>query len=170
MFAFAYDVAPDGSSAAIAAAWRVDGIAYLEIVDHRLGTTWLVPRLCELAKRYRAIIGHDTIGAALAEAELLGRKRPKPRTYPATMRDVTNGCFTFMRELASGNLKHFDQIPLSEAAARAAKRPLSENSWAWGRRLSGGDITPLVAATLALRTYDQLKPRTAVRIVTTKTA
>lgn len=167
-FALAYDVAPDGSTACIAAAWRVGEVAYVEIIEHKLGTTWLTPRLCELAKRYRAIIGHDTIGAALAEAELLGRKRPKPRTAPANMRDVTNGCFTFMRELSNGTLKHFDQVPLNDAAGRAAKRPLSENSWAWGRRLSGGDITPLVAATLALRTYDQLKPRSTVRIITSK--
>jgi hypothetical protein len=168
LFAFGYDVAPDGSSASIAAAWRIDDVAYIEIVDHRLGTSWLVPRLVELARRYRVVIGHDTIGAALAEAELLNRQRPRPRTRPAAMKDITTGCATFMKELHNGSIKHFDQVSLNEATARAAKRPLSENQWAWGRRLSGGDITPLVACTLALRTFDNMKPRATMGIVTAK--
>jgi len=169
-FALAYDVAPDGSSACIAAAWRIDEVAYVEIIEHQLGTSWLVPRLLELARRYRVVIGHDTIGAALAESELLNRQRPRPRTRPAAMRDITTGCATFMKELTNKKLKHFDQVSLNEATARAAKRPLSENSWAWGRRLSGGDITPLVAATIALRTFDNMKPRATMGIVTAKSA
>lgn len=167
-FAFGFDVAPDGSTACIAAAWRIDDVAFIEIIEHKLGTAWLVPRLVELGRRYRVPVGHDTIGAALAESELLSRQRPKPRTRPATMRDITSGCVTIMKELHNGSLKHFDQISLNEATARAAKRPLSENSWAWGRRLSGGDITPLVACTIALRTFDNLKPRATMGIVTAK--
>lgn len=164
-FSIAYDVAPDQSSAAIAASWRVNDIAYVEIIDHRLGVDWLGKRLLELALKYRVAIGHDTIGAPLAEAEWLQRQRPKPKLRPQTMRDVTIGCQIFMKELQAGRLRHFDQPSLNDAAQRAAKRPLSENSWAWGRRLSGGDITPLVAATLALRCFDNAKAPSSMGIV-----
>jgi hypothetical protein len=165
-FALAYDVAPDQSTACIAAAWRVDGIAYVEVVDHRQGVDWLGSRLVELAKRYRVPIAHDTIGAALAEAEWLQRQRPRPRLSPMTLRDVGTGCQVFMKELQGGRLRHFDQNSLNSAAAIAAKRPLSENSWAWGRRLSAGDITPLVASTLALRAFDAVKAPQRMQIVT----
>jgi len=167
-FALAFDVAPDQSTAAIAAAWRVDGVAFLEIVDHRQGVDWLGPRLIELAKRYRVLIGHDTIGAALVESEWLQRQKPRPRMKPCTMRDVTTGCNVFMKELVGHRLRHFGQPSLDDAAAKASKRPLTENSWAWGRKASGGDITPLVAATLALRTFDSLKEPSRMAIVSSR--
>lgn len=169
-FALAFDVAVDGSVAAIAAAWRVGDKAFVEIVDHKQGTEWLVPRLKELALRYRATIGHDTVGAALVEAEALSRLRPRPRVAPLAYRDLSPGCARFMKELLEGNLRHFDQPSLNDAALKAVKRPLGENGWAWTRRNSGGDITPLVAATMALRTYDNMKPPSKMQIVTSKTA
>ena len=165
-FALAYDVAVDGSVACIAAAWRENEKAYVEIVEHKLGVDWLVPRLVELSRRYRVPVAHDTVGAALVEAEALGRQRPRPRLAPLSFRDITNGAASFMKELNQGNLRHFDQASLNEAAAKARKRDTGENSWAWGRRLSGGDITPLCAATAALRAYDNIKTPQKMMIIT----
>ena len=124
----------------------------------------------ELAHRYRATIGHDTVGAALVEAEALNRLRPRPRVAPLAYKDLSPGCARFMKELLEGNLRHFDQPSLNEAALKAVKRPLGENGWAWTRRNSGGDITPLVAATMALRTYDNMKAPQKMQIVTSKTS
>ena len=169
-FTLAFDVAVDGSVAAIAAAWRVDDKAFVEIVDHRQGTEWLVPRLNELARRYRCTIAHDTVGAALVEAEALNRLRPRPRVQPLAYKDLSPGCARFMKELVEGNLRHFDQPSLNEAARKAVKRPLGENGWAWTRRNSDGDIAPLVAATMALRAYDNMKTPQKMQIVTSKTA
>jgi hypothetical protein len=84
------------------------------------------------------------------------------------MKDVTTGCNVFMKELVGHRMKHFGQPSLDDAAAKASKRPLTENSWAWGRRASGGDITPLVAATLALRTFDAIKEPTKMAIVSSR--
>lgn len=167
---FAFDVAPEGTTAAIAAAWRVEGEARVEIVWHEPLSDRLVAELTRLASTYRTTVGHDTVGAALAEAEALGRKRPKPRTRPIAYRDVGAACATFMKDLMSGALHHFDQPELNAAAAGAAKRPLGENAWGWGRKASAGtDITPLVAATIALRTYDTSPRRESTRIVSSRT-
>lgn len=168
-FTLAFDVAVDGSVAAIAAAWRVDGKAFVEIVDHKQGTEWLVPRLNELARRYRCTIAHDTVGAALVEAESLNRLRPRPRVQPLAYKDLSPGCARFMKDLLEGNLTHFDQPSLNEAARKAVKRPLGENGWAWTRRNSDGDIAPLVAATMALRAYDNMKTPQKMVIVSSKT-
>ncbi len=100
-FTLAFDVAVDGSVAAIAAAWREGDKAYVEIVDHKQGTEWLVPRLRELAHRYRVTIGHDTVGAALVEAEALSRLRPRPRVNPLAYKDLSPGCARFMKELVT---------------------------------------------------------------------
>ena len=165
-FALAFDVSVDGSVACIAAAWRDDTNAYVEIVEHKLGTDWLVPRINELARKYRTTIGHDTVGAALVEAEALHKLRPRPKVAPLAYKDLSPGCATFMKEINSGTLRHFDQPSLNEAAAKVVKRPLGENGWAWGRRASGGDITPLVAATMALRTFDNMKTPSKMVIIT----
>jgi phage terminase large subunit-like protein len=164
-FALAFDVSVDGSVACIAAAWRENGKAYVEIVEHKLGTEWLVPRLNELARSYRTLIGHDTVGAALVEAEALNRLRPRPRVQPLAYRDIAPACAMFMKEFNEGTLRHFDQSSLNDAVGKAVKRPLGENGWAWGRRASGGDITPLAAATFALRTFDLTKPKNKMVIV-----
>ncbi|MFT4232278.1 MAG: hypothetical protein QM606_05820 [Leucobacter sp.] len=164
-FALGIDVDPGGSAAAIAAAWREDGLTYIELVDHRPGTDWLVDRLVELARKYRAVIGHDTIGAVLVEVEALAKRRPVPRLRPIAFKDVGAMCAKFMKELEGGRIRHSDQAGLNAAAEGVVKRPLGENAWAWGRRQSAGiDITPLVAATVALRTFETTEQRGARRI------
>lgn len=167
-FALGFDVAPDGSSAALVAAWRDGENAYVEIIEHRQGADWLVPRTAEIARKYRVLVGHDTIGHALAESESLARQRPKPRTRATTMRDIGAGCATFEKEIRNKTLRHFDQKSLNDAAAKVAKRPLGESAWAWGRKASGVDITTLVAATIALRVYDVGQTSASVGVIVAK--
>lgn len=165
-FAIGFDVNPNGSSAAIAAAWREDGHSYVEILEHNPGTDWLVPALAKLSKKYRVSIGHDTVGAVLVEAEALARQRPAPRRKPIGYKDVGAMCASFMKEITNERLRHFKQSPLNSAVAGVVKRDLGDNAWAWGRRQSDGtDIAPLVAANIALRTYDTIEKRGNTRII-----
>lgn len=163
--AFGYDISPNGSTSAIVAAWRVDGIAYLELVEHRQGSTWLKPRIVALAKKYTAPVGLNYIGATQAVAEEIERARsiPKARVKGQGFTDIPPACVTFLRDLEDGNLKHFNQPGLTDAAMFAAKRSMGENRWGWGRGASGGDITPLMAATMALRAYDSTPHRARLR-------
>ena len=46
-------------------------------------------------------------------------------------------------------LRHLGGLELRQAVKGATKRPLGD-AWAWSRRKSTVDISPLVAATLAL--------------------
>lgn len=156
-FALAFDVSVDGSVACIAAAWREKDYAYVEIIDHKLGTDWLVPRINELARKYRIPIAHDSVGSVLVEVAALQKLRPRPNLQPLGYRDLAPGCASIMKEINSRTLRHFDQPSLNEAASKVVKRPLGDNGWAWGRRASGGDITPLAAATFALRAFDNMK-------------
>lgn len=165
-FALAFDVNLEGTVAAIAVAWRDDHHAFVEIVEHKPGTDWLAPRLAELSRKYRVPIAHDTVGAALVVEGELARLRPRPKMNRLAYRDLSPGCAAFMREINERNLRHFGQPALDEAARNVVKRPLGETGWAWGRRQSAGDITPLVAATFALRAYDMSKPMSKTMIVT----
>jgi hypothetical protein len=46
-------------------------------------------------------------------------------------------------------VRHVNDAALNQAVRNAGTRPVGD-AWAWARRGSGGDISPLVAATLAL--------------------
>ena len=60
-------------------------------------------------------------------------------------------CGSFFQLVHEDVLRHVGQPQLSSAVSVARKRAIgSEGLWGWGRAVSGADITPTVAATLAL--------------------
>ena len=145
------DVAEDRSSAAIAAASLVDGDRILiEVTDHRPGTRWLVPRLLELERKHRPhSIIVDAGGPARSKVFDLEDKLPDPgvlRKIGAA--EVAAAAGDFFEAVLQGGLVHVDQPELNLAVAGAAKRTLLD-TWAWSRRSSAVDISPLVAVTHA---------------------
>jgi hypothetical protein len=65
-----------------------------------------------------------------------------------------------VQEVEAGNVRHWGQQPLTDAAL-AVKRVQMGAKWKFGRVSESADITPMQAATLALRYFDA-QPR-AVR-------
>jgi hypothetical protein len=146
--AFAADVTPDRSAAAIAVAGRrPDGLGHAEVVDHRPGTGWVVGRLVELAAKWApcAIVIDDTGPAAslVAPLEAAELEVLKPSTRARAAAD--SGLYD---AVAEGSLRYVPRPALDAAVAGAAKRPLGD-SWAWARRGLSVDICPLVAVSLA---------------------
>lgn len=141
---FAVDVSVDRGFAAIAAAGlREDGKMHVEVVEHRPGVEWVSERLTELRRKHRpAGIVVDQVGPA---GSLLPDLQ-KCRVETTTARDMIQACGAFYDLAMTGRLAHRGQVALDEALKVARKRELME-SWAWARK--GGDITPLVACTLA---------------------
>ncbi len=147
----AFDVTPSGDRTAVAAAWRdTDGHAWIEIIDSAPGSTWL-----RTALGTRSLpIGYDTAGiATLAAADELAHTHRGRLTGLDTV-DVATACAVLAREVDQGTLRHTRQPSLNDAVACAARRPIRDGGWAWGRKASTGNIAPLVAATLALRIHD----------------
>ena len=166
-FAIGYDVSPNGSTAAIVAAWRVGGVAYVEVIAHESGSTWVRDRVQTVSTKYRVPIGYDSIGTnkTIAEEIQRGRSTARARLKPQTWKEIPQDCVTFLRDLEDGKLKHFDQPGMNDAATFAAKRTVNEATWAWGRVASGGDIVPLVAATMALRVFDATQGKARLRAI-----
>lgn len=151
--AFAFDVSPDQSSAAIVACGgdARSGLPVIEVVDHRPGTSWVVARLAELAERWSpTMIAADfggPAGALRSAAEVAGLG-----VTAVSARDHAQACgalYAAATDPAGSKVRHRDQPVLNAALGGASKRQLAD-SWAWARRASSVDITPLVAATLAL--------------------
>jgi hypothetical protein len=146
---FAYDVAPDRSAASIGVAGlRDDGLAHVEVVEHRRGTGWLPERLKELAGKHEHVAilfdGAGPAGSLLHELQQL-----EVDVTPVTAKEHGQACGLIYDKVADDKLRHLGTSELTAALKGAAKRPLGD-SWAWSRKSSTVDISPLVACTLAL--------------------
>lgn len=141
--AFAFDVTPERDHAAIAVA----GGDHVEVVDHHRGTDWVVPRLVELVGRWRpervVVDPRSPAGALIGELEAAGVEVTK-----ASTQDVTHACGGLFDAVKAGRVRHLDQPSLNRAVEGAAQRTVGD-AWAWARRTSAVDISPLVAVTLA---------------------
>jgi hypothetical protein len=148
---FAADVTPDRQRATISlAARRSDGLLHVETVQNERGTSWVVPRLLELAARWQpvgiVIDPGSPAGSLIAELQEQGLEPVLTST-----RDVGQACGMFYDLVRDDKLRHLDDPRLNLALGSARKRPLGDSgAWAWHRRDSSTDITPLVAGTLAL--------------------
>lgn len=143
------DVAINGASAAISVAgFRFDGIPTVEVARSSPGTSWVVPELVHMLRTFagsRLVV--DPGGPAGELVPLLEAERAK--FVKASTRDVTAAAGGFLSAVREGRLRHRGQFELNAAVAGARRRDVGE-AWAWGRKGSGADISPLVAATLAL--------------------
>ncbi len=138
---FAVDIDPDREYAAIAAA-DPDGL--VELGDYRSGTGWVVDRLVELCGRHNARVVLQVAGpAASLQAQL---EAAGVTVQGASGADVRNACGAMFDAVVQSRVRVRRHPALDAAATTAGKRP-SGDAWVWDRR--SGDVTPLVAATLA---------------------
>jgi len=146
---FAVDVMPDRSAASIAVAGRRDdGLAHVEIVEHRRGTDWAAGRLAELVADHKSIgalcDATGPVASLLPELEKLGVQVEAVNTS-----EHAQACGMLFDAVQQQTVRHLGSLELGAAVAGAVKRPLGD-SWAWSRKSSTVDISPLVAVTLAL--------------------
>lgn len=145
---FAFDVTPDRSRACIAVCGRrADDRFHLEVVQHHRGTGWVVPRLAELvtAHRPRAVIC-DSRGPAASLLSQVKDAHLAVETVSAS--EYAQACGSFADAVAQKTIRHLGTAELAAAIKGAATRPLGD-AWAWSRRSSKTDISPLVATTFA---------------------
>lgn len=148
-YVFAFDVTPERSSAAITVgSRRPDGLIHLETVEQGPGTSWVVPRLDRLVGKHGpAAVVCDAGGPAASLVPECERIHLTVTTTSA--REFAQACGMLFDAVTAGRLRHLDTPELAAAIDGAVKRPLGD-AWAWSRKSSGVDISPLVAATLSV--------------------
>lgn len=149
----AYDVAPDSSFAALVAAWRDGaGRAHIEVLDARPSDTWLAGQAQRAARKHRAVVAFDSIGANMDTSQSLTRLRT--RTNGLSMRHMQGATTRLVREITSGQLRHYNQDDLDDAVAGACWRNVGDGGRLFGRASSTADVCALVAAAAALWQWD----------------
>lgn len=154
--ALAVDIPPEGRRASIArAGLRADGKIHGEI-DTRPGTTWAVERLAELSKKRNAPVILDGASRAASLIPGLVAAGVKPIVY--STRQLVTACSEFMDKVDEDRIRHLAQPELNIAVDAARRRKVGD-AWAWHRRDTSADISPLVALTLAVHGLNEEKPR-----------
>lgn len=147
--AFAFHVGPDQAWAAISVASYIgDAVAHIEVVEHRPGTSWLVPRLAELKSAHKPLaVACDTATHAGTFVAELGKAGVT--VEPITGRAHMLACSGLFADVVNGKVRHIGQPELDAALAGAVKRSVSDG-YVWDAKSSAADITPLESVTLAL--------------------
>ena len=145
----AIDVTPDRSYAAIGiAGLRADGLSHIEIIEHKRGTGWVAPEVAEIIKRNEVSeVVLDGAGPAASLIPLLENHGVEVTTV--TAKEHAQACGMIFDAFRERTTRHLGSAELAAAVDGAVKRPLGD-AWAWSRKSSGVDISPLVAVTLAL--------------------
>lgn len=145
----ALDVSPDRKWASVCEAGRrEDGLVHVETVDRRPGTGWVVDALpgllavagCEAVRVEKGGPAGSLIGL-LTEAGV--------EVIEVSVSDHARATGQFIDAVNAGTLRHLGQQSLRSAIAGAQLRA-SGDAELWGRRTSSADVTPLVAASLAM--------------------
>jgi hypothetical protein len=158
---FAFDVSPDRSRSSIAAGGRRDdGLYHVEIIRRDPGTSWVVDELARLNERWRPRkIVCDAVGPAAAL--LNDCHKARLNVTPVTVSEHVRACGLLVDLVKNDQLRHLGSHELNNAVRGATRRQLGD-AWAWSRRNSTIDISPLVAATLAVAAAHRPPPMPAV--------
>jgi phage terminase large subunit-like protein len=148
---FAVDVSPSRDSASISLlSFRDDGLIHGEIIENRVGTSWVGSRLAELVDRHSPIAVVAIAGSA-SESLIPKWKREGVRVKLIKFVDYVQACGVFFDWVSQGKLRHLGDDLLAVAIDGAKQSWRSDGaSWYWSRKNSDVDITPLVALTVAV--------------------
>lgn len=162
---FALDVSPKRSWAAITVAgrnrddrWHLEITSRMrrnalgdkeQVLDHRTGTSWVVPRFLELQKRFPDLVVHYLAGSA-TESLLPALKKAGIPVEPLQAGSFAAAC-GFVQDMAeTGQLAHLGQPTLTKAVHATRMRDVGDKTRVWSRRGGKVDTTPMWAGTVAL--------------------
>jgi hypothetical protein len=136
----------DLTRAALVGASMDDDVVQVKPLNHQPGTGWIVDRAKELQDDTGCAVVIDGRGPGAVLIPHL--ERAGVRLTIATTGDVLDACAGFLDAVRESHVRHASYHELDSAARAAVQRPVGDR-WAWGRKASAADITPLEGATLA---------------------
>lgn len=159
----AIDVGTDptaGPRVSIGAAWRdAEARAHLRLLTQAPPTRATVDLLALLARTHATPLGYDpTCPGILDLTDALTTHHPDIDLAPQASAHYAGACVSLDRQAHAGSIRHAAQPELDQAVAVAVTRRMLDGGYGWHRVGSPGDISPLVAVTIALRVHDTLPP------------
>lgn len=145
------DIAPDQEWSSIGVAGRPsdhgERRVTVRLVDHELGTHWVVDRLRQLRDRY----GSNTVAVAGASAAMGFKQDLEDDGFDVVVvsrAEIAAACAAFYADAVNRLLWHTNDDALNEAFAGAVKHAWGD-AWVYWRGRSKGDVSPAYAVTIA---------------------
>ena len=166
---FGVDISADRTHASIAVCGkRRDGAFHVELAEYRPGTGWLAKWFQTAAPNYPGgmKVALQSKGAPIASMMDVIAAIDGVEIIECKGKDIAGWCGRMYDAVAASSkdseidavpVYHIPQPALDLAANIAATRPLGDGAWAWDRNKSIEDISPLVAATMALGAATQIE-------------
>lgn len=149
-------VGHDGATASIVVAgMSASGRVQVELVECASATWWVERRLLDItagsARPSRVAWNHGGPARAISP-ELMRGSRGVP-TEKLSGREWAAACEGFRSAVAAGRIVHLDDPMLLDAVHGAERREVG-SGWEWDERGARTDITPILAATAAVRALE----------------
>lgn len=158
MSALGLAVSIDAERAALVGGAEVDGrLAVKPLHAGPQPYVWLVPRTVELVRRHEVPVVVDGKGPAGAFIPQLVSELGAEWVRVVTFDEAKDACGAIHQAVQTKVLLHAGYPELDAAVEAAVKRDVGDR-WLWGRRKSGGDVSPLEAATLAVWSLTNHEP------------
>ena len=150
-------VGVDGVSASIVIAGRrSDGLPHLETFERGQGVWWLERRLRDWVEQNKPLaVAWDNGGPARAVTPDIERACAisDTKATPLNGREWSAACEAFGHAVKEQRVRHLGDVLLRDAVGGAIRREVG-SGWCWDLRGARSDITPLLAATAALRALE----------------
>ncbi len=144
----AFDVSPDRQASISAAGRNAEGHWHVEVLESRTGTGWVAGRLADLVEAHDPLAvccdGYGPAASLMVTVEEAGVEVTK-----VSAGEHGQACGLFVDAVTEQTVRHLGGLELRGAIRGAATRPLGD-AWAWSRKASTVNISPLVSSTLAL--------------------
>ncbi len=145
----AFAVSKDRTTAIAAAGQTADGFWQPEIHHHRQGTGWVAGVLEQMLESGKVeAVYCDSVGPAASL--LVPLREAGIRVETISTAELGQSCGRLVDMVRDKTLRHLGSDELRNAVIGARTRPIGDGAWAWGRKNSAVDISPLEAATIAL--------------------
>jgi hypothetical protein len=131
---------------------RTDGKRHVEIIQQRLGSAWVIEYLRDILDKWRpAAVLVDAGGPIASMLPDIERECEDSGTDLVRIggTEMPRACGAFFSDATEDNMRHLGQPVLGTALKDAVPNERGD-VWIWDRRDSTSDISPLVAATLAV--------------------
>lgn len=160
--------APGGTRAAVAAGWRgtltppdrePEDAAFVDVLWTGKPNRELPQLLADLCRRNDVplTVNRGSMGA-LEIVDAVAKLDDAPEVRWLNLGEYTAACGMFERGILDDQLHHFNDPELDKSVEVATKRDLGDGGFGWSHKNSADDISPLDAATVALKGFDLLPP------------
>lgn len=151
-------VAKDGLSASVVVVGRRDdGVPHVETLERAPGVWWIERYVREMVSTHDAkFVAWDNGGPARTVApDLMRAAGGKDRSMALNGREWSGACEAFKLAVSERRVAHLGDVFI-EDAVKGALRKVTGDGWTWDMDASASDVTPLTAATAALRALETM--------------